>query len=138
MKRYSVLFFLVIAIVSISYQCFAMDAFVIKDKGIDEIEFEEVEINPGSIVEQLEVVRDIKHKKYAGVIAFIFVGTEPNDSKETLPYETYVNPSRLFTYSISYSPSQNIVIVRRRLENRSDDIWNASGEIVKVEWFLVK
>lgn len=137
MKRYSflVLFFVVLGF---CYQCHGKDSFIIKDKGINEVEFDEAEVNAGSIVEQVEVIRDIKHKKYAGVIAFILIGTEPNDLKETLPYETYVNPSRFFTYSISYSPSQNIIIMSRRLENRSDEIWNASGEIVKVEWYLIK
>lgn len=137
MKWYSVLFFSIFMFLSISYPCLGKDSFI-KDKGIDEVVFDEIEVNPGSIVEQVEVVRNVKHKKYAGVIAFMLIGTEPNDSKETLPYETYINPSHLYTYAISYSPSNNVIIMRRRLENKNDDIWNATGETIKVEWYLVK
>jgi len=56
-----------------------------------------------------------------------------------LPFETYVNPNFHIRYEIGYSPSNQTIVIIRRLENRSAvEDWDADEQTLNLEWYLIK
>ncbi len=72
------------------------------------------------------LLKNTDDKEYSGVIAYAIDKEVPNDYKKMLPFETYVNPNFHIRYEIGYSPSNQTIVIIRRLENRSAvEDWDA-------------
>ena len=113
--------------------------FEIVDNGEQEITFEQITVAAGSIEEQIVVVENTEDKEYSGVIAYAIDSEIPNDYKKMLPYETYVNPNFHIRYEIGYSPSNQDIVIIRRLENRNNvEDWDADEQTLSLEWYLIK
>lgn len=132
--------FIIISLIFICNLSYAKSSsyFEIVDNGEQEIAFEQITVDAGSIEEQLIVVEDTDEKEYSGVIAYAIDSEVPNDYKKMLPYETYVNPNFHIRYEIGYSPSNHTIVIVRRLENRSDEDWDADEQTLSLEWYLIK
>ncbi len=136
MKLKSIIF---IVILFISTNVFAKQYFSIEDNQKIEITFDAVDVASGTIEEQLITVSDTENKEYSGAIAYITQNDVPNDWKRMLPYETYVNPNFRYRYEIGYSPSNGIIAIIRRLDNRSEfEDWEVPEETITLEWYLIK
>ncbi|GAN32341.1 hypothetical protein BROSI_A0853 [Candidatus Brocadia sinica JPN1] len=116
MKKTSI--FIIISLIFICNLSYAKSNkyFEIVDNGQQEITFEPIIVDAGSIEEQMVVVENTDDKKYSGVIAYAIDSEVPNDYKKMLPYETYVNPNFHIRYEIGYSPSNHTIVIVRRLE----------------------
>ncbi len=113
--------------------------FEIVDNGKQEITFEQITVDAGSIEEQLFVIENTDDKEYSGVIAYAIDSEVPNDYKKMLPFETYVNPNFHIRYEIGYSPSNQDIVIIRRLENRNNvEDWDADEQTLSLEWYLIK
>jgi hypothetical protein len=136
MKLKSIIF---IVVLFISTNVFAKQYFSIEDNQKVEITFDAIDVAAGAIEEQLITVSDTENKEYSGVLAYITQNKVPNDWKRMLPYETYVNPSFRYRYEIGYSPSNGVIAVIRRLDNRSEsEDWEVLEETITLEWYLIK
>ena len=140
MKKYFIfiIFTSLIFICNLSYAK-SSSYFEIVDNGKQEITFEQITVNAGSIEEQIVVVENTDDKEYSGVIAYAIDSEVPNDYKKMLPYETYVNPNFHIRYEIGYSPSNQDIVIIRRLENRNNvEDWDADEQTLSLEWYLIK
>ena len=140
MKKYFIfiIFTSLIFICNLSYAK-SSSYFEIVDNGKQEITFEQITVNAGSIEEQIVVVENTDDKEYSGVIAYAIDSEVPNDYKKMLPFETYVNPNFHIRYEIGYSPSNQTIVIIRRLENRSAvEDWDADEQTLNLEWYLIK
>lgn len=120
MKKTSI--FIIISLIFICNLSYAKSNkyFEIVDNGQQEITFEPIIVDAGSIEEQMVVVENTDDKEYSGVIAYVIDSEVPNDYKKMLPYETYVNPN----FHIRY-------------ESNVED-WDADEETLSLEWYLIK
>ena len=138
------IFYIFIIFTSLTFICnlsYAKSSsyFEIVDNGKQEITFEQTTVNAGSIEEQLFVIENTDDKEYSGVIAYAIDKEVPNDYKKMLPFETYVNPNFHIRYEIGYSPSNQTIVIIRRLENRSAvEDWDADEQTLNLEWYLIK
>ena len=133
-----ILFTSLIFICNLSYAK-SSSYFEIVNNGEQEITFEQITVDAGSIEEQLFVIENTDDKEYSGVIAYAIDKEVPNDYKKMLPFETYVNPNFHIRYEIGYSPSNQTIVIIRRLENRSAvEDWDADEQTLNLEWYLIK
>jgi|SRR3990167_2119622 len=133
-----ILFTSLIFICNLSYAK-SSSYFEIVNNGEQEITFEQITVDAGSIEEQLFVIENTDDKEYSGVIAYAIDKEVPNDYKKMLPFETYVNPNFHIRYEIGYSPSNQTIVIIRRLENRSAvEDWDADEQTLDLEWYLIK
>ena len=140
MKKYFIfiIFTSLIFVCNLSYAK-SSSYFEIVDNGEQEITFEQITVDAGSIEEQLFVIENTDDKEYSGVIAYAIDKEVPNDYKKMLPFETYVNPNFHIRYEIGYSPSNQTIVIIRRLENRSAvEDWDADEQTLDLEWYLIK
>jgi len=140
MKKYFIfiIFTSLIFVCNLSYAK-SSSYFEIVDNGEQEITFEQITVDAGSIEEQLFVIENTDDKEYSGVIAYAIDKEVPNDYKKMLPFETYVNPNFHIRYEIGYSPSNQTIVIIRRLENRSTvEDWDADEQTLNLEWYLIK
>ena len=140
MKKYFIfiIFTSLIFVCNLSYAK-SSSYFEIVDNGEQEITFEQITVDAGSIEEQLFVIENTDDKEYSGVIAYAIDSEVPNDYKKMLPFETYVNPNFHIRYEIGYSPSNQTIVIIRRLENRSAvEDWDADEQTLDLEWYLIK
>ncbi len=140
MKKYFIfiIFTSLIFICNLSYAK-SSSYFEIVDNGEQEITFEQITVDAGSIEEQLFVIENTDDKEYSGVIAYAIDSEVPNDYKKMLPFETYVNPNFHIRYEIGYSPSNQTIVIIRKLENRSAvEDWDADEQTLSLEWYLIK
>ena len=140
MKKYFIfiIFTSLIFVCNLSYAK-SSSYFEIVDNGEQEITFEQITVDAGSIEEQLFVIENTDDKEYSGVIAYAIDKEVPNDYKKMLPFETYVNPNFHIRYEIGYSPSNQTIVIIRRLENRSAvEDWDADEQTLNLEWYLIK
>ena len=140
MKKYFIfiIFTSLIFVCNLSYAK-SSSYFEIVNNGEQEITFEQITVDAGSIEEQLFVIENTDDKEYSGVIAYAIDKEVPNDYKKMLPFETYVNPNFHIRYEIGYSPSNQTIVIIRRLENRSAvEDWDADEQTLDLEWYLIK
>ena len=141
MKKTSYIFIIFTSLIFICNLSYAKSSsyFEIVDNGEQEITFEQITVDAGSIEEQLFVIENTDDKEYSGVIAYAIDKEVPNDYKKMLPFETYVNPNFHIRYEIGYSPSNQTIVIIRRLENRSAvEDWDADEQTLNLEWYLIK
>ncbi len=141
MKKTSYIFIIFTSLIFICNLSYAKSSsyFEIVDNGEQEITFEQITVDAGSIEEQLFVIENTDDKEYSGVIAYAIDSEVPNDYKKMLPFETYVNPNFHIRYEIGYSPSNQTIVIIRRLENRSAvEDWDADEQTLSLEWYLIK
>ena len=141
MKKTSYIFIIFTSLIFVCNLSYAKSSsyFEIVDNGEQEITFEQITVDAGSIEEQLFVIENTDDKEYSGVIAYAIDKEVPNDYKKMLPFETYVNPNFHIRYEIGYSPSNQTIVIIRRLENRSTvEDWDADEQTLNLEWYLIK
>jgi len=141
MKKTSYIFIIFTSLIFICNLSYAKSSsyFEIVDNGEQEITFEQITVDVGSIEEQFFVIENTDDKEYSGVIAYAIDSEVPNDYKKMLPFETYVNPNFHIRYEIGYSPSNQTIVIIRRLENRSAvEDWDADEQTLNLEWYLIK
>ncbi|HHT9109399.1 MAG TPA: hypothetical protein ACFYEF_13655 [Candidatus Wunengus sp. YC63] len=141
MKKIFYIFIIFTSLIFICNLSYAKSSsyFEIVDNGEQEITFEQITVDAGSIEEQIIVVENTDDKEYSGVIAYAIDSEVPNDYKKMLPSETYVNPNFHIRYEIGYSPSNQEIVIIRRLENRSTvEDWDADEQTLNLEWYLIK
>lgn len=141
MKKTSYIFIIFTSLIFICNLSYAKSSsyFEIVDNGEQEITFEQITVDVGSIEEQFFVIENTDDKEYSGVIAYAIDSEVPNDYKKMLPFETYVNPNFHIRYEIGYSPSNQTIVIIKRLENRSAvEDWDADEQTLNLEWYLIK
>ena len=141
MKKTSYIFIIFTSLIFICNLSYAKSSsyFEIVDNGEQEITFEQITVDVGSIEEQFFVIENTDDKEYSGVIAYAIDSEVPNDYKKMLPFETYVNPNFHIRYEIGYSPSNQTIVIIRKLENRSAvEDWDADEQTLNLEWYLIK
>ncbi len=141
MKKIFYIFIIFTSLIFICNLSYAKSSsyFEIVDNGKQEITFEQITVDAGSIEEQLFVIENTDDKEYSGVIAYAIDSEVPNDYKKMLPFETYVNPNFHIRYEIGYSPSNQDIVIIRRLENRNNvEDWDADEQTLSLEWYLIK
>ena len=112
------IFYIFIIFTSLTFICnlsYAKSSsyFEIVDNGEQEITFEQITVDAGSIEEQLFVIENTDDKEYSGVIAYAIDKEVPNDYKKCSHLKLMLISNFHIRYEIGYSPSnQTVVIIR--------------------------
>lgn len=101
-------------------------------KGSQNIQFNDISVYPYTVYND-----DIKltfNKNGSGIICFLKFDTYIRQ----LPIKDYTDYNKIEEYEAIYSPSENLLIIRRIICNFSNETWNPGIRTKLIKWYLVR